>query len=177
MKMRIEECKNAEIVKAIQFNAFGYSEGWEISQLIDELFADDSAKPILSLIATIDGDEAGSVVFSRINVESGGEAVKASILAPLGVGKKYQKQGIGFGLVEQGLKSLNAEQVKIVFVYGDPNYYERFGFLTVREKQLFPPMAMKYPEAWQYITLCGGLNVNALTSVTLNKTFQNEKFW
>lgn len=175
--MRIEECKNAEIIKAIQFNAFGYSEGPEISQLIDELFSDDSAKPILSLISIIDGDGAGSVVFSRINVESGGEAVKASILAPLGVSKKYQKQGVGLGLVEHGLKSLNTEQVKIVFVYGDPKYYERFGFLPVSEKQLFPPIGMKYPQAWQYINLCDALNVKALTSVTLNKTFQNEKLW
>ena len=50
-------------------------------------------------------------------------------MAPLAVLPEYQRKGIGTRLIERGLQELNAAGHGIVFVLGNPLYYQRFGFL------------------------------------------------
>ena len=57
-------------------------------------------------------------------------------LAPLAVGKDHRRRGIGSALVREGLARLAARNEEIVFVLGDPVFYERFGF-SVAEASAF----------------------------------------
>jgi putative acetyltransferase len=41
----------------------------------------------------------------------------------------------------------------VVFVYGDPNYYSRFGFTAKAASRYVPPYALQYPFGWQAIIL------------------------
>jgi len=43
--------------------------------------------------------------------------------------------------------------VSIVFVYGDPKYYGRFGFNTDAASQYKTPYNLQYPFGWQAILL------------------------
>jgi putative acetyltransferase len=41
----------------------------------------------------------------------------------------------------------------MVFVYGAPQYYFRFGFKTDLAQNFTPPYTLHYPEAWQAMKL------------------------
>ena len=56
------------------------------------------------------------------------ESCKASILAPLAVHPEHQQKKVGSRLIESGLEKLKEAWGNIVFVYGDPEFYGKFGF-------------------------------------------------
>ena len=62
-------------------------------------------------------------------IVSNGDAEDWSALAlgPLAVQPSYQGRGVGAALVRAGLELCEARGM-VVFVLGDPQYYERFGF-------------------------------------------------
>ena len=43
--------------------------------------------------------------------------------------------------------------VDILFVYGDPKYYSRFGFSADAAVRYIPPYRLQYPFGWQGIAL------------------------
>jgi putative acetyltransferase len=62
---------------------------------------------------------------------------------------KYQKTGIGSILVNSGIERLSAKNINVLFVYGDPRYYGRFGFSVEAATPYIPPYELKYPYGWQ----------------------------
>ena len=88
------------------------------------------------------------------------------ILAPLGVKPEYQKHRVGSELIESGIKQLSENGVNVLFVYGDPKYYGKFGFNADTASGYTPPYKLQYPFGWQAITLneAGFANSNAKIS-------------
>lgn len=78
------------------------------------------------------------------------------ILAPLAVRPEHQRAGLGSHLVEDGIGRLAHMGVGMVFVYGDPKYYGRFGFTVDAAKAYDPPYKIQYPSGWQAIALDKG---------------------
>ena len=68
------------------------------------------------------------VFAAAVRLGGAGESPVASILAPLGVLRAFQRQGVGSLLVDRGLGMLVDQGVDLVFVLGHPSYYPRFGF-------------------------------------------------
>ncbi|MCL5876867.1 MAG: GNAT family N-acetyltransferase [Candidatus Bathyarchaeota archaeon] len=68
-----------------------------------DLLVDPSAKPLLSLLAFIDGQPVGHILFSKATIV-GAPNIKASFLAPLAVIPKFQKQEVGGSLIKKGLE-------------------------------------------------------------------------
>lgn len=58
-------------------------------------------------------------------------------LGPVAVFPSCQRQGIGSGLLRHALASESICQ-EVVYVLGDPNYYERLGFGAVPERYFCP---------------------------------------
>ena len=54
--------------------------------------------------------------------------ISGYILAPLAVSPEHQKQGVGSSLMKSGIDMLTKDGTGFLLVYGDPDYYERFGF-------------------------------------------------
>ena len=80
----------------------------------------------ISLVAEMDGEIVGHIAFSPVMFSDGGEDWYG--LGPVSVLPRFQRQGIGTKLVNEGvdlLKGLGAEGCILV---GDPNFYQRFGF-------------------------------------------------
>ncbi|WP_162596635.1 GNAT family N-acetyltransferase [Thiofilum flexile] len=130
------------------------SEAATIQQLLADFQQDNSAQPLMSLVALEGNQVVGNVVFSRARM-TGHEAVTAMTLAPLGVLPRYQKQGVGSQLIKAGLEQLTAQGVALVFVFGDPAYYQRFGFQAAPRWELTAPYPIPapYAEAWQVLAL------------------------
>ena len=77
----------------------------------------------VSLVAEVDGEIAGHVAFSP--VELAGSSVGLG-LAPVAVLPIHQRQGIGRELIRAGLAACSAAGCGFVVVLGDPDYYGRF---------------------------------------------------
>ena len=135
-----------------------------IALLYPEAFPDEDLLPLvkdllgealdlLSLVATIDSQLVGHVIFTKCGVD--GRSGKAALLGPLAVAPAWQRQGIGSALVRADLQRLEDASVSHVYVLGDRDYYGRHGFLP--ESSLAPPYPLpaEWDGAWQSKSLRG----------------------
>ena len=145
MLLRIRRTRRTTAASNTNSACHGY-EGPTVSQLAGALLSDETARPILSLVAEDDdGEVVGSIIFSSVTITDH-EGVSAYILAPLAVRNERQGQGIGTELINSGLKMLKDSGAELVLVLGDPRYYSRSGFKA--DHNLQPPYKLEYPEAW-----------------------------
>ena len=80
----------------------------------------------ISLVAESDSRLLGHVAFSPVTISDGSRHWYG--LGPLAVAPEYQRHGIGQALVGRGLAMLRQRNASGCVVFGDPNYYGRFGF-------------------------------------------------
>ena len=59
------------------------------------------------------------------------------------------------GIEPQGIQQLTKEGVKLVFTYGDPNYYSKVGFRAITEEIAKAPLELSQPEGWLCQSLVG----------------------
>jgi putative acetyltransferase len=116
-------------IRAVNEQAFGKPNE---ANLVDALRASPAFIPELTLVATVDDQVVGHVLFSRITVEGDGESVEVLALAPIAVRPEWQRQGIGSQLIRAGLERTAALGYRAVVLIGHPTYYPRFGFSPAR---------------------------------------------
>ena len=149
MRIREAQASDAQRIRGVHLAAFR-DEGPVVADLALALITDESAKPILVLVAESEKGEVGSIVFSSVHIP-GSESGPSYILAPLAVAPEMQRMGIGRQLIESGLTVLRERGAELVFVLGDPRYYGRFGFSTGHKVRA--PYDLPYPEAWMCLPL------------------------
>ena len=147
MQIREAGLKEAEDIRYVHLQAFDSSEAEVVADLAVKLLHDESAANIISLVATDGGAIIGHVAFSPVFLRGSNELF-GYILAPLAVLPDQQNKSVGSALVRHGLDMLSSSGAQIVFVYGDPRYYSRFGFNTDLAREFSPPYTLKYPEGW-----------------------------
>jgi putative acetyltransferase len=128
MDLREEQPGDREAVRSVQLQAFG-DEGAVVADLVDTLRGGITAGEGLALVAEVDGQVAGHVMFTRSLLDAPRRLVDVQVLSPLGVLPGWQRQGIGSALVRHGLKIVAGRGVPLVFLEGSPGYYPRFGFV------------------------------------------------
>lgn len=119
------------------------------ADLTRDLLIDPTANPRVSLLAFVEDQAAGHILFTNGHLTNHPQ-VKVSFLAPLAVVPKHQKQGIGGTLIKKGLEKLSELGIDLVFVLGWPNYYPRFGFTPAGKLgfEAFYPIPEKDADAW-----------------------------
>jgi putative acetyltransferase len=65
----------------------------------------------------------------------------------------YQKRRAGSKLIEDGIQRLSKMGADILLVYGDPEYYSRFGFNVDAAAPYIPPYKLQYSFGWQGMVL------------------------
>mgnify|MGYP003396346272 CR=1 FL=1 len=85
------------------------------------------------MVALSDDKAVGHVGFSPVLTE-GGELGLG--LAPVAVLRDFRARGIGSRLIREGLDEARRRGHGFVVVLGDPDFYERFGFLGARARGL-----------------------------------------
>lgn len=121
--IREEEIRDREAVRGVNAAAFG---GGAEGALVQQLY--DDGEVLIGLVAEVEGQVVGHILFSRLPIETEQGSVVAAALAPLAVLPEWQRQGIGTALVREGLTLCRERRVLAVVVLGDPGYYGRFGF-------------------------------------------------
>ena len=137
-------------INGVYMQAFPESENKAVADLAIALIAESSKT--INLVAESNGIVVGHVAFSPLKADTK-ENWKGYILAPLAVKPEYQKQGIGTQLIETGIEQLEEKAVDMLFAYGDPKYYQRFGFWRETAQQFIPPYKLTHPSGWQVMLL------------------------
>lgn len=104
------------------------------AHLADALRASGDA--VVSMVADDGGTIVGHVILSRLTQPGG-----ALALAPVSVEPARQGMAIGSALIETALAQAREDDWGAVFVLGEPDYYERFGFAVDTAR----PFASPYP--------------------------------
>ena len=85
--------------------------------------------PELDLVAEVDGQLAGHIMFTKTYVaQPDGSRFNTLMVAPLSVLIEFRNLGIGSKLMQEGFRLAAAMGYETAFLLGDPNYYQRFGY-------------------------------------------------
>jgi putative acetyltransferase len=146
--IRAEQPHDREKIRIVNEAAFVRSDE---ADLIDGLRAEGAV--LASLVAEIDSQIVGHILFSRMTVETAQGPVAAVSLAPMAVLPDHQGRQIGSQLVRRGLAELGDRGETIVIVLGHKDYYPRFGFSPEKARYLASPFP---PEAFMALELADG---------------------
>lgn len=131
MKIREEEKKDYDEVYHVIKKAFETAEHCDGNEqdLVVALRGGRAFVPELSLVAEIEGEIAGHILFTEAKV--GADTVL--LLAPLSVLPKYQRMGVGKALIETGHRIGSALGYSHSLVLGSEQYYPRFGYVPAEQ--------------------------------------------
>ncbi|MFT6558274.1 GNAT family N-acetyltransferase [Sneathiella sp.] len=139
-------------LKEVFYNSFSEDEAPLTYDVITKIICTKAQPPSLCL-GYEEGDKlVGAVAFSPIYFEDNPQ-MSAYILAPLAVHIVHQKKGIATKLIDKSKEKLSDLGVDVLLVYGDPNYYGRYGFNVELAKQFIPPYPLEYEFGWQAMML------------------------
>jgi putative acetyltransferase len=122
--IRAEAPQDTATVAAVERAAFGRPDE---AELVDRLRA--SARPQVSLVATIGDAVVGHIFFSPVTIAAAPPDLLAMGLAPMAVLPAHQRSGIGGALIRAGLDACRVLGARAVVVLGHAEYYPRFGFV------------------------------------------------
>jgi len=118
IKIRTELQSDIGAIRAVTEGAFGQRDE---ADLVDGLrAADDTA---ISLVAVHQNKIIGHIALSRLISPN-----RCLALAPVSVLTNHQKKGVGSALIIHSIDEARAGGFEIIFVLGNPEYYQRFGF-------------------------------------------------
>ncbi len=144
--------QDSEVILEIYQTAFPEEESAMVAKLAVDLLAEKTVPEILSLVAREIETPLGHVSFSPVKIENN-EPCKAFILTPLAVHPEHQQKKVGSRLIEFGMKKLKEAGGNIVFVYGEPEFYGKFGFHADTANDFPAPFDLEYPFGWQALIL------------------------
>jgi putative acetyltransferase len=146
--IRRETETDRDAVWRVNREAFGQDEE---ANLVNALRDGNFAR--LSLVAEVNGQVVGHILFSDLPIQSASEVIAALALAPMAVLPEFQRQGIGSELVRRGIELCRAEGHRIVIVLGHPHFYPKFGFTS----KLAEPLRSQFSgDAWMAMELVPG---------------------
>ncbi|MFC2107402.1 GNAT family N-acetyltransferase [Bacteroidota bacterium] len=155
-EIQIRETGNPDLpnIFKVEHQAFAYAKEAELTAA---LLKDETAKPLLSLLAFHGSQAVGHILFTRVYIENRDEdQALVHILAPLAVIPEFQKMGIGGMLINEGLKILQERGSQMVFVLGHMEYYPKYGFVPDAKNLGYEapyPIPDEFANAWMVQSL------------------------
>ena len=109
----------------------------------------------LDFVVEQEGEIIGSIVYTIAKVIDKNDVEQEVLcMGPFCIDPKFQKQGIGSKLLKYSLDKAKELGYKAVVIYGNPDYYNRFGFVDAKNFK---------------ITTSDGLNFDAFMALELYK--------
>ena len=124
MAIRDQVSSDADRIREINRAAFPETGGAKAFYRIREAGRSD----VISLVAEVDGSVAGHILFTPVHIERDGGTLDGMGLAELAVDPRFQRQGVGRALTDEGVRRLRTTGCPYVIVVGVPEYYPRLGF-------------------------------------------------
>ncbi|MBT8440301.1 MAG: N-acetyltransferase [Gammaproteobacteria bacterium] len=176
MNIRPASSYDAHTIRKIHLAAFPQEEAGLVAKLATDLLSEQTTPPTISLLVESNNSAIGHVAFSPVTIDNNRD-FQGYILAPLAVVPDYQKHGIGSKLVEAGIEQLSDTNTHIIFVYGDPRYYSRFGFTAETAEHFITPYRLEYPAGWQALILKAYASEDASITINCVRSLQKPALW
>ena len=140
--MRIREATpdDLEAITAVISSAFGEAQSSHDGEVIEALLVKELLEDrhdLVNLVAE-DTDILGHVFVSPVSLEPDRGLVCGQV-APLSVLPKYQSMGLGSALMHAVIEKSKATGLDALFLLGDPNYYQAFGFFPSKLRSAYGP--------------------------------------
>jgi predicted N-acetyltransferase YhbS len=128
--LRLEEENDYRTVEALTREAFWnhYVPGCDEHFLAHNLRKADVFIKELDFVALCDGKIVGNIMYAKASIKNNGIDHAVLTFGPVSVLPEYQNRGIGGKLINHTVKLAKETGYKAVIIYGDPEYYKRFGF-------------------------------------------------
>jgi len=95
------------------------------------------ADPLVSLVAVLDDELVGHILFTPVTVEHASPETSVLGLGPMAVVSGRQRTGIGTKLARAGIAACRELGADALVVLGHADYYPRFGFRPARPAGLW----------------------------------------
>ncbi len=143
----------------------------------------------LDIIAEIDGEIVGNIVYTKASV-IGDDKIRREVLCfgPISVLPDFWAKGVGSALIEYTTAKAKKLGYRAVLIYGDPEYYQRFGFVPAETFDIRTPdnmyaVPLQASELWKgALDGCGGrffedpvYDVDEDAAVEFDKTFPHKE--
>jgi putative acetyltransferase len=123
----IRETTTDDINEIVRINKLAFGSDVEANLVLD-LLDDETAKPLLSLLAIDKNEAVGHILFTRVFFANSENQPLMYILAPMSVKPEHQQKGVGSTMVKKGIEILKTRGAEMVFVLGHEKYYPKYGF-------------------------------------------------
>jgi putative acetyltransferase len=150
VEVRTEVPEDYPAVHEAHVRAFG---GDAEARLVELLR--DRGNAAVALVAVVDGQIVGHIVFSPVTVAQAPDDCRAVGLGPMAVLPEFQNRGIGSQLVTEGLEACRRAGYAVAVVLGHTNYYPRFGFSRAKDHGL--QSEYNAPNAFMVMELTKGM--------------------
>jgi predicted N-acetyltransferase YhbS len=100
----------------------------------------------LDFVAICNNKIVGNIVYVEAKIKDADKEYSVLTFGPISVLPEYQNNGIGSKLINHTIKLSKEMGYKAVTIYGDPEYYKRFGFKASKEYDI-TNKDKKYPAA------------------------------
>lgn len=137
------------------FKTMPFSDGKE-GKLVGKLRKAATFIERLSLVAEINGQVVGHILFTPIYIENGQEHFESLVLAPVSVLPEFQNQGIGSKLILAGHQRAKGLGFNSVIVFGHPEYYPRFGYKPASFWGIKSPVPLPSDDVFMALELSEG---------------------
>ena len=176
MKIRKATQNDVDVIRGVYLAAFPEGERDLISDVAVKMLFEEVSPPVLSLVAEVDDIIIGHVAFSPVTSQDTKEC-RGYILAPLAVSPSHQKRGIASQLIKNGVGRISELGSGILFVYGDPGFYSRFGFGADHAEYYTPPYQLEYALGWQAMAM-GDFDIpSSAISISCVPSLCNAALW
>jgi len=128
--LRPEEEKDYKIVEELTREAFWnhHVPGCDEHLLIHNLRKTKEFVRELDFVALYNNKIAGNIVYVKTKIKNNGTEYNVLTFGPVSVLPEYQNRGIGSKLINHTIKLSREMGFAAIIIYGDPEYYKRFGF-------------------------------------------------
>lgn len=133
-------------------------------KLVDKLRKAPTFIDELSLVAELNGQVVGHILFTPIVIDNGEQQFQSLILAPVSVLPEFQKMGIGGQLIRAGHQKAVECDFNSAILLGHPGYYPRFGYKPASTWGIKSPIPLPSDDVFMAVELTeGGLaNVSGM---------------
>lgn len=91
----------------------------------------------LDLVAIHKGEIIGHIISTKAKVvDAKGNEHEVLCVGPFAVSSKFQGKGIGTKLIKQSIAKANEMGFSGMILFGNPNYYNRFGFVNAQQFEI-----------------------------------------
>ncbi|HPJ76529.1 MAG TPA: N-acetyltransferase [Clostridia bacterium] len=139
IKIRQVQPRDYHAVEELTREAFWnhYVPGCDEHYLMHIIHQSDSYIPQLDMLALIDDKIVGNIVYTKANVlMDNDELYDVITFGPISVLPEYQKKGIGGRLIKHTIKLAEKLGHKAILIYGDFDYYCRYGFIQAEKYKI-----------------------------------------